>query len=427
MLAWKDPRLSLLLPFWRTVTPIATTIVVVRDPVEVVASLGARGYQVGPVQAASLWLRYLYAATGDDPGHLLVRHNDIFTDLSGTVARLAAHLGLPAPDAASEAAVREHLDTGLRHHDAAGSVPDAGTAVPATENPLLDLAAAVWNGGAVDLDLVPAEVAELLGRGWLRPPMDGELLARARADVVAARETLRKTNRRVAKLEARARCTEPEVVPTDSGSRGDRSRPSIRSSTATSSAKYSHMLAPLVERERPATGFGRRALLVAEAHPLEFGRDEVGGRADVAQRFVVHAARVVVDVVVQHDEEPVAEPFLVGGSRLAAYQPPTMIPSLSFSGGVCLHEVDEHRVGRERAALDVVDHARLRAVDRIAERRDEADVGERSLDALGDDVGVVAPEHVAGRRLADDRLAGPALELLPVPVGALVVVAGAGC
>ena len=39
-------------------------------------------------------------------------------------------------------------------------------------------------------------------RGWLRPPLDGELLARARADVVAARETLRKTNGRVAALEA---------------------------------------------------------------------------------------------------------------------------------------------------------------------------------------------------------------------------------
>src|SRR4051812_32492266 len=37
LIAWKDPRLSLLLPFWRTVTPITTTIVVVRDPVEVVA------------------------------------------------------------------------------------------------------------------------------------------------------------------------------------------------------------------------------------------------------------------------------------------------------------------------------------------------------------------------------------------------------
>jgi hypothetical protein len=195
VIAWKDPRLSLLLPFWRTVTPIASTIVVVRDPVEVVASLALRGYAVGPAQAASLWLRYVFAAAAADPGHLLVRHADLFDDLPGTVRRLAAHVDLPAPDAAAEAAVREHLDAGLRHHEAEHASPDLDT-------PLLDLARAVWNDGAVDLDAASPLVADLLGRGWLRPPLDGELLARARADLVRARETLRKTNQRVATLEA---------------------------------------------------------------------------------------------------------------------------------------------------------------------------------------------------------------------------------
>jgi hypothetical protein len=195
VIAWKDPRLSLLLPFWRTVMPIATTVVVVRDPVEVVASLALRGYAVGPAQAASLWLRYVFAATAADPGHLLVRHTDLFDDLPGTVRRLTAHLDLPAPDAAAEAAVRDHLDAGLRHHD-------AHTAPPDLESPLLDLARVVWNDGAVDLAAASPLVAELLARGWLRPPLDGELLARARADVVRARETLRKTTQRVATLEA---------------------------------------------------------------------------------------------------------------------------------------------------------------------------------------------------------------------------------
>ncbi len=194
MIAWKDPRLSLLLPFWRTVTPIATTVVVVRDPVEVVASLEARRYAVGAAQAASLWLRYVCAAVANDPSCLIVRHTDIFEDLPGTIARLAGHLGLPAPDAEAEAAVRAHLDSGLRHHDAAAAAE--------VENPLLDLARTIWNGGRIDLGAVPPLVADLLARGWLRPPLDGELLARARADVVAARETLRKTNGRVAALEA---------------------------------------------------------------------------------------------------------------------------------------------------------------------------------------------------------------------------------
>ncbi len=200
--AWKDPRLSLLLAFWRTVTPIATTIVVVRDPVEVAASLGARRYPVGASQAASLWLRYLFAATAADPGHLLVRHSDIFDDLAGTVARVVHHLDLPMPDAQLEAAVRAHLDPGLRHHDAASTSADL-------DNPLLDLARAIWNDGDVDLEQAGPIVADLIGRGWLRPPSDGELLARARADVVRARETLRKTNRRVATLEAQLGGHEP--------------------------------------------------------------------------------------------------------------------------------------------------------------------------------------------------------------------------
>ncbi|HTK17262.1 MAG TPA: hypothetical protein VL769_12770 [Acidimicrobiia bacterium] len=195
VVAWKDPRLSLLLPFWRTVTPIAATIAVVRDPVEVVASLGARGYAVGPAQAASLWLRYVCAAVANDPDCLIVRHTDIFDDLPGTIRRLTGHLGLPEPGAQAEADVRAHLDTGLRHHDATAASPEV-------ESPLLDLARAIWNDGQVDPGAVPPLVADLLARGWLRPPLDGELLARARADVVRARETLRKTNGRVAALEA---------------------------------------------------------------------------------------------------------------------------------------------------------------------------------------------------------------------------------
>jgi hypothetical protein len=205
VIAWKDPRLSLLLPFWRTVTPVATTIVVVRDPVEVVASLGARGYAVGASQSASLWLRYLFAAIAADPGGLVVRHTDIFEDLPATLARLAGHLGLAAPDATVEQAVREHLDTGLRHHDAQRAPAEL-------DNPLLDLARAIWNDGALDLEPVGPIVGDLVGRGWLRPPLDGELLARARADLVKARETLRKTNRRVAKLEADLLTLDPKVT-----------------------------------------------------------------------------------------------------------------------------------------------------------------------------------------------------------------------
>ncbi len=196
IVGWKDPRLSLLLPFWRTVVPVDRTIVVVREPGEVAASLRRRRYAVGSAQAASLWLRYVFAATASDPGHLLVRHTDVFDDPAGTLARLAAHIGAGRPDAGAEAALRGSLDAGLRHHDAAAAPAEDG-------NPLLDLARLIWDGGALDLDAVPGPVADLFARGWLRPPIDGELLARARAELVTARESLRQANRRIATLEAR--------------------------------------------------------------------------------------------------------------------------------------------------------------------------------------------------------------------------------
>ena len=61
----------------------------------------------------------------------------------------------------------------------------------------MSLALAVWNDGAVDLDAVPTPVSDALARGWLRPPLDGELLARARADVVTLKESVRRLNRQL--------------------------------------------------------------------------------------------------------------------------------------------------------------------------------------------------------------------------------------
>jgi hypothetical protein len=187
-IAWKDPRLSLLLPFWRTVIPVAATIVLVRDPLEVAASLGSRKYAVAAPQAASLWLRYLYAAVANDPGHLLVRYDDFFNDLRGTMTAIAQHFGVPVPNDAAVAATNEHLDPSLRHHDVDAPPPELAS-------PLMDIALAVWAGGAVDLGALHPTVADAFARGWLRPPEDGELLARARAEAVRLRETLRARNR----------------------------------------------------------------------------------------------------------------------------------------------------------------------------------------------------------------------------------------
>jgi hypothetical protein len=187
LIGWKDPRLSLLLPFWRTVTPIKTTIVVVRDPAEVAASLRARNGIEAP-QAAALWLRYLFAATANDPGHLLVNDRCVFANLPGTLSAVAAHLGMPPPDPHVTADARAHFDPSLRHHVA--TADDS-----ANDNPLIALAATVWNRGSVDMEAVPGVVAEAMRWGWLRPPIDGELLARARAQAVELRDRIRRRRR----------------------------------------------------------------------------------------------------------------------------------------------------------------------------------------------------------------------------------------
>jgi hypothetical protein len=125
---WKDPRTSLLLPFWRSVCALERTVLTVRHPQEVAASLLARnGFD--PEQTADLWLRYTVAAWRDDPDCVLVDYAQLFEDRDGAVRRLAEELGLELTSDA-HAAIREFFDPGLRHHDAR---PPAGPTMALAE------------------------------------------------------------------------------------------------------------------------------------------------------------------------------------------------------------------------------------------------------------------------------------------------------
>lgn len=112
---WKDPRMSLLLPFWRTVTPVWRTVVVMRDPDEVVASLQARD-GLSPEHAARLWLRYTTAAWRADPDRRLLSYEDFFDDSDAAVDRLTAGLELPTADHVTRARIAEFFDPRLRTH-----------------------------------------------------------------------------------------------------------------------------------------------------------------------------------------------------------------------------------------------------------------------------------------------------------------------
>ena len=187
-------------------TPIAATIVVVRDPSEVAASLRTRNGIDFP-QAMVLWLRYLYAGTGNDPEHLLVRDRDFFVDLPGTLSRMAAHVGLPPPNKAVTDDAQAHLDPSLRHH-----VAEDDERV--YQNPFVAMASMVWNHGSIDLECFPSAVTDAIRFGWIRAPIDAELLARARAEVITMRDRIRQRRRQERAAQSAAHGDEAEAAVT---------------------------------------------------------------------------------------------------------------------------------------------------------------------------------------------------------------------
>lgn len=203
VVGWKDPRLSLLLPFWRRVVPIDATVVVVRHPAEVCSSLQRRN-NMDAAQASLLWLRYLLAALDNDPDrHLVVDHRALFEAPAETLARIAAHLSLPAPDGSTLAEVARHLDPSLRHHVATEAAP-----AQETTDPVVRMADAVWDGGACSVDALDPLTREAIRDGWLRPPVEGEALARERARNVDLTALLRRrTQERITSLAAELAAT----------------------------------------------------------------------------------------------------------------------------------------------------------------------------------------------------------------------------
>jgi hypothetical protein len=119
---WKDPRVCLLLPFWRTVIdPPNAAVLVVREPLEVAASLRSRDGMT-TTHGFALWERYLrcacaaldgiptlvtdYAAVLEDPTTWFVDLVQFLRDVDVAV------------DASDPQGALGTLDTGMRHQRA---------------------------------------------------------------------------------------------------------------------------------------------------------------------------------------------------------------------------------------------------------------------------------------------------------------------
>jgi hypothetical protein len=111
---WKDPRSSLTLPFWESALGPLRTVIVVRNPLEVVTSLHRRnGFSI----ALSLTLWQIYAErvlASTPPDRRFVTHFDAwFVNPAAEAKRLVDALGLPGWDGESAG---PDPNMGLRHH-----------------------------------------------------------------------------------------------------------------------------------------------------------------------------------------------------------------------------------------------------------------------------------------------------------------------
>ena len=108
---WKDPRTTLLLPFWRSLIPNLRLVVCVRSPLAVANSLHARD-KIAPARGAYLWDRYVKASLVDTEGcrRLIVFYDRYFKNPETEVAVLLDFCALrPSASTAAAATIRAEL------------------------------------------------------------------------------------------------------------------------------------------------------------------------------------------------------------------------------------------------------------------------------------------------------------------------------
>jgi len=189
----KDPRVTVLMPFWRTLFDdmgVATRCVIpVRHPLAVAGSL-ARRDRFPPQKSVLLWTSYMLAAeayTRDLP-RVFVDYDRLLGDWRGEVARMESAHGAPLPKLTDRAAksIDRFLTPDLRHNAGAGDLMDLGWAGELAQMVFEELSAAAAdrpaNGGALEM------ASGLLER---RRQEIGALVSPVTRDLDAARSELR--------------------------------------------------------------------------------------------------------------------------------------------------------------------------------------------------------------------------------------------
>jgi hypothetical protein len=115
---WKDPRTTLLLPFWRSIYPDAGFVICVRAPQPAVKSLKRRGNDDRlPADWGRVWHDYSMRAFRDTRGapRIVVFYDDLVAHPDREVRRLARFLRCDMSPTTLRAAAAS-IEPNLRHH-----------------------------------------------------------------------------------------------------------------------------------------------------------------------------------------------------------------------------------------------------------------------------------------------------------------------
>jgi hypothetical protein len=99
---WKEPRTTILLPFWKSLIPNLRFVICIRSPLDVAKSL-ARRDNLSIEGGVVLWSRYLRAAIEQTAGcpRLLTFYDDFFVNAAAATDKLLRFCGLQRPDDSS--------------------------------------------------------------------------------------------------------------------------------------------------------------------------------------------------------------------------------------------------------------------------------------------------------------------------------------
>jgi hypothetical protein len=188
----KDPRVSVLMPFWlRVLAEVDVTarcVIPVRHPLAVAGSLTRRN-GFSPEKSVLLWSAYMLAAEAysRDLPRAFVGYDALLSDWRGEVKRIEAAHGAPLPKMTDEAgkAIDAFLTPELRHNAAGGGLAELGWAGELTQR-VLDWFGAAAAGAAPSPKALDKAAADLARRGREM----GALVSPVTRDLDAARSEL---------------------------------------------------------------------------------------------------------------------------------------------------------------------------------------------------------------------------------------------